>query len=46
MDECVTTIGLCKRYGSETCVDHLALKVPQGLYMAFWGQTARARRPR
>ena len=30
MDECVTTIGLCKRYGSETCVDHLALKVPQG----------------
>ena len=37
MDECVTTIGLCKRYGSETCVDHLALKVPQGAIYGFLG---------
>ena len=37
MDECVTTIGLCKRYGSETCVDHLALKVPQGAVYGFLG---------
>ena len=37
MDECVTTIGLCKRYGSETCVDHLALKVPQGAVFGFLG---------
>ena len=37
MDECVNTIGLCKRYGSETCVDHLALKVPQGAVYGFLG---------
>lgn len=37
MDECVTTIGLCKRYGSETCVDHLALKVSQGAVYGFLG---------
>lgn len=37
MDKCVTTIGLCKRYGSETCVDHLALKVPQGAVYGFLG---------
>lgn len=37
MDECVTTIGLCKRYGSETCVDHLALKVPQRAVYGFLG---------
>ena len=37
MDECVVTVGLCKRYGSETCVDHLSLKVPEGAVYGFLG---------
>lgn len=37
MDECVVTVGLCKRYGKETCVDRLSLKVPEGAVYGFLG---------
>ena len=37
MDECVVTVGLCKRYGNETCVDRLSLKVPEGAVYGFLG---------
>ena len=37
METCVITTGLCKRYGSETCVDHLSLQVPEGAVYGFLG---------
>lgn len=37
MDECVITVGLCKRYGKETCVDRLSLRVPEGAVYGFLG---------
>ncbi len=37
METCVITTGLCKRYGSETCVDRLSLQVPEGAVYGFLG---------
>ena len=45
MDECVVTVGLCKRYGKETCVDRLSLTVPEGAVYGFLGPNGAGKPP-